>query len=176
MNSEITSNVIRFILLVLVQVLVFKGIEFNQSSFKYVSILIYPLFIMLLPVRTPPILMVALGFLIGITIDIAYDSLGVHAGASVFTAFIRSFILNINGIAPREGYEVNASPYLSNYGALFFFLYAGIFMFLHLLVYFSLEIFTPVYWGEILLRTIMSFFVSMIFIMLLQFLFNIKTK
>ncbi len=172
MNSSTIKNAIRFIVLVLAQILIFKGIDFDTNGFTYFNIFIYPVFILLLPIRTPTVLVVLLGFLIGITIDIPYNSPGVHAGASVFSAFIRSTILNV--LEPRGGYEVNASPTKSNFGINFFFKYAAIFMFFHILVYFSLEIFTPVYFIEIFIRTVFSYLLSMLFVIVYQYLFNPK--
>jgi len=171
-NSTIIKNLIRFIFLVLAQILIFKGVDLDTNGFTYFNIFIYPIFILLLPIRTPTVLVVLLGFLMGITIDIPYESLGVHAGASVFSAFIRSTILNV--LEPRGGYEVNASPMKSIYGINFFFKYAATFMFFHILVYFSLEIFTPVYFNEIFIRTGFSFILSILFIIVYQYLFNPK--
>ena len=172
MNSSIIKHGIRFVLLVLAQILIFKSIDLDTNGFSYFTIFIYPVFILLLPIRTPTVLVVLLGFLIGLTVDVFYDSLGVHAGASVFSAFIRSTILHL--LEPRGGYEVNASPTKSNYGINFFFKYAAIFMFFHIVVYFSLEIFTPVYFNEIFIRTGFSFILSILFVIIYQYLFNPK--
>lgn len=172
MNSSIIKHGIRFVLLVLAQILIFKSIDLDTNGFSYFTIFIYPVFILLLPIRTPTVLVVLLGFLLGLTVDVFYDSLGVHAGASVFSAFIRSTILHL--LEPRGGYEVNASPTKSNYGINFFFKYAAIFMFFHIVVYFSLEIFTPVYFNEIFIRTGFSFILSILFIIIYQYLFNPK--
>ncbi len=172
MNSSVIKHGIRFVLLVLAQILIFKSIDLDTNGFSYFTIFIYPVFILLLPIRTPTVLVVLLGFLLGLTVDVFYDSLGVHAGASVFSAFIRSTILHL--LEPRGGYEVNASPTKSNYGINFFFKYAAIFMFFHIAVYFSLEIFTPVYFNEIFIRTGFSFILSILFIIIYQYLFNPK--
>jgi len=171
-NSSTIKNGIRFVLLVLAQILIFKSIDIDTNGFSYFTIFFYPIFILLLPIRTPTVLVVLLGFVLGLTVDVFYDSLGVHAGASVFSAFIRSTILHV--LEPRGGYEVNASPTKSNYGINFFFKYAAIFMFFHILVYFSLEIFTPVYFNEIFIRTGFSFILSLLFVILYQYLFNPK--
>jgi hypothetical protein len=171
-NSSIIKNGVRFIFLVLVQILIFKNIDIDTNGFSYFTIFIYPIFILLLPIRTPTVLVVFLGFVLGITVDVFYDSLGVHAGASVFSAFIRSTILHF--LEPRGGFEVNASPTKESYGINFFFRYAAIFMFLHILVYFSLEIFTPIYFNEIFIRTVFSFLLSLLFIIIYQYLFNPK--
>lgn len=167
MNSAIYTNALRFIGLLILQVVVLKNVSFGGT---YISVLLYPVFIMLLPVRIPHGLLVLLGFFLGIFLDVFYDSLGVHASASVFTAFIRPYVLA--ALEPRGGYGVNHSPTKARFGFNFFFTYACILMLIHLFVYFSMEIFTPVYLGEIFLRTVFSFLVSMIFVIIYQFLLN----
>lgn len=170
MNNFVVPNVFRFVLLVFLQVLVLKNIVPEHWDYFEASVFIYPVFIMLLPIRTPHGLLIFLGFLIGIVIDIFYDSLGVHASASVFTAFIRPFVLG--GMEPREGYKVNQSPTKKQFGGSWFAIYAGILLLVHLFFYFSVEAFTFVYIGTIFLRTVYSFFISMIFVIAYQFIFN----
>ena len=170
MNSLIVANSLRFIGLVLIQVLVFKNIDFGWENFNYVNIIVYPIFIMLLPIRIPHALVVLLGFLLGITIDIFYDSLGVHASATVFMAFIRPLI--IKAMEPRGGYNINHSPTKYRFGISWFLLYASILFISHLFFYFSVEAFTFVYIGQILIRSLMSFIFSMPFIIMYQYLLN----
>ncbi len=167
MNNTTFTNGLRFIGLLILQVVVLKNVTFAGD---YVSIMLYPVFIMLLPVRIPHALLVFLGFVLGIFLDLFYDSLGVHASATVFTAFIRPYVLA--ALEPRGGYGVNHSPTKFRFGFNFFFSYACVLMFFHLLIYFSMEIFTPIYIGEIFLRTVFSFLVSMIFVIIYQFLLN----
>ena len=170
MNSTIFTNGLRFIGLLFFQVVVLKSVALGGDGVKYINILLYPIFIILLPIKIPHALAIFLGFLMGMTMDVFYDSLGVHAGASVFIAFIRPYVLS--SLEPRGGYGVNTSPTKYRFGFNFFFTYASILCFLHLLVYFSLEIFTPVYLGEIFLKTVFSFLVTMFFVIIYQFLFN----
>jgi hypothetical protein len=132
--------------------------------------LIYPIFILLLPLRTPRPLVIFLGFLIGLSVDIFYDSPGVHASASVFTAFLRPLILSI--IEPRGGYNTNYSPTKKRMGFTWFLQYSSMLMFVHLFYYFSVEAFTLVYIVSILGNTFISFFLSMIFVLMYQFIFN----
>ena len=172
MNNSVFINVWRFILLVLIQVLVLKRIAPDYGLFIYISVLIYPIFILLLPIRTPATLTIALGFLMGITIDLFYDSLGVHASACVFTAFVRPYILS--ALEPRGGYSVNQIPSKHSLGINWFMIYAGILLFLHLFFYFSVEAFTFVYLGEIILRSVFSFFVSMFFVIAYQYILDPK--
>ncbi len=170
MNNVVFSNILRFFGLLIVQVLLLKKIVIGGSSFNSVSLIIYPLFLMLLPLRTPHSILVLLGFIIGILIDAFYDSYGVHASASVFIGFIRPYVIKI--IEPKGGYMQNTSPTKRRLGATWFFVYSSIILFAHLFFYFSVEAFTFYYIGEIILKTVSSFILSMIIIMLYQYIFD----
>ena len=172
MNRDVVVSIVRFIVIVLVQVLILKRINFGWENFNYISILIYPLFLFLLPLRTSRPALLFIGFILGITVDIFYDSMGVHAAASVFTAYIRPILLKF--LEPRGGFPVNASPTKHAFGSNWFLLYSGILLLAHLLFYFSVEVFTFVYFFEILLKTIFSFIFSFIVMVLTVFLFNPK--
>lgn len=60
------QNIIRFVLLVLAQVLILNNIQF----LGYINPYIYILFIFSLPYRTPQWLILSLAFILGLTIDI----------------------------------------------------------------------------------------------------------
>jgi hypothetical protein len=122
--------------------------------------------------KTPKTVLLLIGFALGLIIDIFYDSLGVHASACVFTAFIRPLLLQL--IEPRGGYPINVSPTKFHFGTRWFLLYSGIALFLHLLFYFSIEVFTFVYFLEIWLKTIFSFIFSFLTVLLYIFLLNPK--
>ena len=170
MSNVVFSNILRFIGLVIVQVLILKKIVIGGSSFNYVSIIIYPIFLMLLPLRTPHSVMVLLGFVIGLLVDAFYDSYGVHASASVFVGFIRPYVLNI--LEPKGGYLQNSSPTKRRLGPSWFFIYASVILFAHLFFYFSVEAFTFYYIGEIIVKTVSSFIISIIIVILYQFIFD----
>ena len=170
--NPIFRNVWRFLLLLLLQVLVFKQLNIAGGAFNYVQILIYPLFLLLLPLNLSKSWLLLLGFLLGIAVDMFYDSPGVHASASVLTAFIRPYILHI--LEPRGGYKVNAHPTSAEFGAGWFIRYASLLMIVHLLTYFIAEAFQ---WSQILmiiLKTIVSFLSSMVVISLYMVIFNPK--
>ncbi|RMG84936.1 MAG: hypothetical protein D6714_06940 [Bacteroidetes bacterium] len=170
MNSTIIANTRRFFFLVLLQGLVLRNIGSDWVSFPYFSILLYPVFIFLLPLRTPKPLVVFLGFLTGFLVDLFYDSPGVHASAATFTAFIRPVVLNY--LEPRGGYNVNYSPTKKRMGLNWYMRYAGALMIFHAFFYFFVEAFSPVYMGVILIKTVVGFLVSMIFVLIHQILFD----
>ena len=57
--------------------------------------MIYVLFILSLPVRFPRSLLLLLAFAMGLIIDIFSNTLGIHAFATVFVAFMRNPVINI---------------------------------------------------------------------------------
>ncbi len=172
MSNVIVANIFRFLGLVILQVLVLRSINLGGADFNYISIIIYPLFLILLPLRTPHSLLVLLGFVLGFFVDVFYDTYGVHASASVFTAFIRPYILAI--YEPKGGYNINYSPTKHRFGINWFLIYAATLLFLHLFFYFSVDAFTFYYIGDIFLRTIFSFLVSIILVVIYQFVFDPK--
>ena len=161
---------IRFVIAVLIQVLVCKQIVLFTDDFIYGTVMFYPIFIMLLPLRYSKSVILLLSFLVGISVDIFYDSLGVHAGASVVTAFVRPLILKI--LEPDSGYSINAIPSKYYFGIIWFMQYAAFLLGIHLLVYFSLEAFSFVFWKEIILKTIVTFGLSYIILVIHQMLIN----
>ena len=172
MNSTILINIRRFVILLLVQVLFLKQFIPNLGDFQYMEIILYPLFLMLLPIKTPHSILVGLGFLIGLGVDIFYNSPGVHASAGVLTGFIRPLIIRLT--QSKESYNLNQSPTMSNFGRNNFLIYAAVLLFIHLFTYFSVEAFTFVYIKEILLRTISSFIFSMVILIMYMFVLNPK--
>lgn len=170
MRSSIASYLLTSILAIILQVFVFKQIQFGESFLRYTHILFYPIIIFILPIRVSRNALLFIAFGIGILVDIFYNSLGIHTAALVITAFVRPIILQV--LEPRGGYTVNSSPTRYHLGFNWFFQFSAILLFIHCLAYFAIEAFTLVYWKEILLGTIFSFIFSMIFIQLYQMLFN----
>ncbi len=172
MNNAITTNIIRCIILFLAQIWVFKQITFSLGGLAYIHFLIYPMAILLMPVKTPRAVLLVSAFIFGIALDIFYDSIGIHAFSLVFTAYIRNIIIAF--IEPYEGYNIDDVPTLKKMGLGWFVTYISLALLIHVFVYFSVEAFSFVFFFEIFLNTIFSFIVSFITILILQFIFNTK--
>ncbi|MCZ2102498.1 MAG: hypothetical protein LC107_13285 [Chitinophagales bacterium] len=172
MNKYIVPNLLRILILFLVQILVFKQITFTLDNKIFVHFLIYPLAILQLPIKTPRMVLLLVAFILGIGLDVFYDSLGIHAAALVLTAYIRGIIIAM--IEPYEGYNVNDVPTIRNFGIGWFVYYLSLALIIHIFVYFSIEAFSFVYFFEIMLNSIFSFIVSFIVIMLSQLIFRPK--
>ncbi len=173
-SSSIIVNLTRFIALLIMQVLVFQRITngFATPGFNYINIFIYPVFIMLLPVRMPHVISIFVSFVFGLSVDWFYNSLGVHAGACVFTAFLRPYILGV--LEPRGGYPLAGGPTQNALGTTWFLRFSAIALLFHLIVYFSIQYFSFVFFLDIVISTIVSFVFSMLFITMYQFLLNPK--
>ncbi|MEL6654963.1 MAG: hypothetical protein AAFP77_28550 [Bacteroidota bacterium] len=170
MDRAIQNSIIRFFLLWALQVFFLKQVSWGWGGETYLQIHIYPLFILLLPLRTLRSITLGAAFILGLLIDWWYESPGMHAGALVFTAFMRSIVLSI--LTPREGYNIKANPTKSSLGANWFIQYAGALLFLHLFFYYSLEAFTFVYFTTILLKLFFSWLASMLVLLIVVYIFN----
>jgi hypothetical protein len=122
---------------------------------------------MLLPLSTPRYIVLLSGFLIGLTIDIFSNSLGLHAAAAVFIAYIRPFV--VRSISDREE-EINDYPGLKQNKFSWFLYYTAVMVFFHHFILFYLEIFSFTQFFSTLLRVVLSSFLSIFVIVLSQFL------
>lgn len=75
---------------------------------------------------------------------------------------------------PREGYKLNDKPTPAGLGMNWFMKYSASLMVLHLLVYFSVDAFSPIYILGILLRTFFTFVSSMAAVLIFVFIFMPK--
>ena len=163
MIKVLPRNIVRFILLVLFQVLIFNNIELGG----YLNPYIYVLFILLLPFETPAWALVVIGFLLGLSIDIFSETLGMHTAATVFMAFLRPYVLSF--FAPRDGYETGTFPRVFYYGLQWFVKYSIILIFAHHLMLFFLERFTLDEFFGTFFRIILSTLFTTLLVVLSQY-------
>ncbi|NNF02812.1 MAG: rod shape-determining protein MreD [Bacteroidia bacterium] len=165
MLSNYINIIIRFIVLVLVQVLILNNIELGN----YVNPYLYILFIILLPIQTPNILVLSLSFLLGISIDMFSNTPGIHAAACVFIGFARPATLQ--ALAPRDGYDAESIPSIKEMGLGWFLSFSAIMVVLHHIALFFLEIFHFQEFFQTLGRATLSSIFTLVLIIIVQFLF-----
>lgn len=165
MINNIIKISIRFILLVLLQVLIVQNIRLGS----YIILFPYILFILLLPFETPKLGVLALAFFTGLTIDMFYDTAGMHAAACTLIGFSRYYILKL--LSPREGYDPGFTPNVDSMGPVWFITYSSLIIFMHHLFFFYLEIFRFDEFFRTLLRVILSTIGTFCFVYIVQFLF-----
>jgi len=163
MTSLIRANFIRFVLLIIIQ-FILKGVD-------SIDIYIYPVFILLLPVGMIDGLVLLLAFIYGFCIDAFYDTPGLFASASVAVAAARPLVLAI--LEPRGGYEQGKAPTKYNLGTRWFVQYSSILMLWHTIWIVAIEQLSLFSWLRVLIW-LMIFGLSMLLIILYQFLFNPK--
>ncbi|MCX6333364.1 MAG: rod shape-determining protein MreD [Bacteroidia bacterium] len=162
-NSILRLGLI-FILLFLLQFLLFNNIQFSG----YVNPYIYIMFILLLPVEIPSWLLLALSFATGLVMDLFSGTPGMHTSATVLAGFVRPYVLRV--ISPRDGYEPGVDPSMMIYGFKWFLIYASIIVFIHHLALFYLEVFRFADFFSTMLRVILSSLFSILFILLLEYI------
>lgn len=155
------QNIFRFIVLVLIQVLALNNIQF----LGYINPYIYILFILSLPVKLPRSLTLILAFIIGISIDIFSNTLGIHAFASVLIAFMRQGITKLF-ISIEEGSNPEPSFYTFGVGA--YIKYVVTMVLIHHLTLFMLEAFSFVNFGQMLFRAFLNSAVTIFIILAIQ--------
>ena len=163
MIETIQKYILRFIILIFIQIYLFNNIRLSG----YINPNIYILFLLLLPFETPGWLLLISGFLLGMTVDIFMDTIGVHTIACVTLAVFRPLILKI--ISPREGYESGTNPRILYYGFIWFLKYAAVLILIHHLVLFYTETFQLGNFFITFLRVILSSFITLILIILSQY-------
>lgn len=165
MSRVLIYNLVRFIVLVLVQVFLLKNISLYNLSVPY----LYILFILLLPFETPNVLLFSLSFLLGLTIDAFYDTPGLHAAAAVVLAFVRVLFISIT--VQKEGFDNEPEPTLGNMGFRWFFTYSAVLTIFHHFFLFNLEVFRLSEIEYTLLRFLSSSVFTLFLILISSFLF-----
>jgi rod shape-determining protein MreD len=152
-----------FILLILVQVLLFNNIQFSG----YVNPYVYLMFILLLPVEIPSWLLLLLSFATGMIMDFFSGSPGMHSSATVVAGFCRPYILRV--ISPRDGYEPGSNPTMLIYGFRWFLSYTLLMVLIHHSILFYLEVFRFSDFFRTMFRVLLSSLFSITFILLIEF-------
>jgi cell shape-determining protein MreD len=168
--NDIIKNSVRFIILILLQVLVFQNVRLGPFIILYP----YVLFILLLPFELPKLFVLGISFVTGLTIDIFYDTPGLHAAATTLIGYFRFYFLKI--LSPRDGYESGLEPTYDSMGAYWFFTYSAILILIHHLFLFYLETFRFSEFFTTLLRVILSTLGTFVFVFIIQFLFAKNNK
>lgn len=168
MNNIVVTNIARFIILVLAQVLVFNHINF----LGYVNPYIYLLFIALFPVKNNRLLFIFIAFLLGLSVDLFSDSGGVHAAASVAIAYARPIFLKFSFGTIYEHQTIKFSS--TDLGQRI--TYFSTIIFIHHLILFSLEIFNSSKIILILKKSLFSSIFTLVLCLLLTILFSKKNR
>ncbi|WP_242092829.1 rod shape-determining protein MreD [Aestuariivivens sediminicola] len=164
MNNVISIHAVRFVILILTQVLIFNQINF----LGYINPYPYILFILLYPVKNNRMLFIFLSFLLGLTIDLFMDSGGIHAAGSVLVAYTRPLFLksSFGTVYEYQSIKFNTVEFGSKLN------YIAILTAVHHLVLFSLEIFSVSKIILILQKALFSSIFTILLCVLLTIIFS----
>ncbi len=161
MSNDLLINIIRFLALLLLQVLVLNDIQIYGN----LNVYLYPLFILLLPFRIPHWLVIVLSFFLGFCVDIYANTHGMHASAATLLGFLRPTIIRLN--RPRGDYDDDQYPTMRSMGFNWFVIYASVAFFIHHLAYFYIEVFSfqdfHITFLRVLLSTVVSILLAVIY-------------
>ena len=89
MSNTVFINVLRFVLLVITQVLIFNNLNF----LGFINPMVYVIFFYWYPIKRNRAIFMLTAFLLGLVIDVFSDSLALNALASVTIAYARPAIM-----------------------------------------------------------------------------------
>lgn len=168
MNNQLGINIVRFIGLILIQVLICN----NILMFGFINPYPYIIFILLYTMNTDRWLFLLASFALGLTLDMFQNSGGTHAAACLIIAFMRPVVLeNCFGLN-----YLHQNLKLNNVEFKGLLLYVIIMIFTHHLIIFSLEVFELAHFEYIALQTLFSGVFTCILILMSLSLFLKKKK
>lgn len=150
MNNETIGNITRFILLILLQVLIFNHLRIGFIG----NIAAYPciVFVLLFPLKATRLITLSICFLFGLILDTFGNSGGAHAAACLVLAFARPLIL-ISSFGISYEHQNMKFNNLDLKGML---IYVGLGCLIHHTVFFWLEVFSINHFIFILKQIVLS--------------------
>lgn len=164
MNKVLIRNIVRFVILMLIQVLILN----NMNLGGYMNPYIYILFLLLLPANINRSLLLVIAFLTGLSVDFFANTLGLHAAACVFLAFLRPGTIHL--LFRYYEFGTGEEPGPLAIGVRGFLKYALVLVFVHQLFLFYLEVFSFnnffYTFYKAVLSTVLSTFIMLIAVLL----------
>ena len=166
MFQIILSRTIWFISLVILQVIVLNHVHI----FGYATPLPYIYLLLILPGDTPRWAYVAIGFVLGLFIDMFTNTPGVAAGATCLTGLLVPFFLKLS--TPNETNDENFFPSCKSMEWTSFIKYSVLATIIQTSAFFSLEAFSFLEWKSLIINIIGSTILTTLFITALELIRN----
>ena len=160
---EILSTIFLFVLYLTLQIVLVR----NIVLFDYAFCFIYIACILLLPNETSQTWVLLIAFATGVIVDTFYNTLGIHAAATVLMAYCRPLIVRAQIDVP--GIESRIEFGLRQLGVGPFFRYVLILAFIHHTALFFIEASSLTLIIPTLIRVIASTLFTTVSIVLIQF-------
>ena len=167
---NVFGGLFRAILLILAQAILFKNLVLFDSAFCFAYILIF----LMLPMDTNPIVQLVVGFVVGIIVDTFYNTLGIHAAASVLLVYVRIYWSRV--MTPSGGYDSGPRINVRTQGLGWFLTYTYPLVFVHILLLLFIEAAGFGLFWQTLTKVFYSSVFTLIIILIIQYLFYKKMK
>ncbi len=168
MSSRFLIAILRFAGLLLLQVLIFNGL----NLFGQLNPMVYILFLYWYPVREERSLLLGLAFLLGFMVDLFSDTMAMHAAATLTAAFARPglmrFVFGVN--LEFQNFRISNSTRVQQ------FTFLALLIAIHHLVFFTLEIFSLTNLLLILKRVVLTGLATFFFSVILASLFAVRRE
>ncbi len=164
MNNLIVRNSFKFIILFIVQILIFDQIKL----FGHINASVYILFVILFPISKNRTWILITSFLLGFLIDIFTNGGGIHAASITFIAFIRYYVLQL--IMKKSFFE-NQSLSITQISLGKLTMLIAILVFVHGFILYSLEMGNLLNLNYILYNTIISGILTLVLCFMFILLF-----
>lgn len=165
MIATVLANVLRFLLLLVLQVLVLDHLDVAHGL---VVPYLYVLALLMLPFELPAWAALLIGAATGLIMDTFGSTPGMHMSACVVMMYARIHLLAL--IAPREGYEYGLSATVPSMGITWYLTYSGLLILLHHLWLFFVELHSFDRFFGTFLRALLSAIATLGLCILAQFL------
>ena len=163
--NKFTSNFLRFLILMLLQVFVFNYVQW----FGFLNPFVYLLFLILLPLELPKSIQYLIAFATGFIIDAFFKTYGIQAFSCVLLMFLKPYIILIlNGFKPLDS-GVKPLPDVKDFNWIL--LYTFLLVFVHQISVTILETFQWVKWWRIIWSSIANTFFTMFIILCIEYIF-----
>lgn len=160
---------LRLLLFVFLQAFIFNMLEISPL----IHIMITPLYIFLLPFDRSVISLLVIALVLGLGVDAASNTFGLHTSALLLVAYLRPFVFRV--FSPRDGYDPIKTPSIFDMGNRWFISTFSILLIIHHLWFFILEAFSFNEAILVLEKTILSSLISFVVCVILQTIFIKRT-
>ena len=164
---------VRFLLVQVLRFALYAGVHVLLISrlvlFDLGWCFLYLGFLLFLPLGTPVVVQLLLSFGMGLTMDVFYDTGGLHAAAAVLLGFLRPWVLRL--LTPRVGYDSADSVNVHQMGWQWFGVYLSLLVLVHHTAFFLLELGSFRHFGLTLGKLLTSALFTGLALLIVQLLF-----
>ncbi len=158
-------HILLLLILGLIQILFLKNLALFGVAFCF----LYLLGILNLPIPISHVPLILISFGLGLTVDVFYDTIGIHAASATLMGFLRPYWLK--AISPTGGYDDSTKPSQPEMGIVWYISYS-----IPMVFVFSLVFFTADQWGSgsffgVLNKSILSSIFTVVLAIIVQLLF-----